>query len=554
MTQKKNKFESFVRIIVSLFAVFLMGVLSLASLFSTTGMNRIEDWQAMDSVVNRIRPGIESVWYYHDNILGNLIWLALGFFICFLIMPVIQKWSLKKEILFIMSWTVILGIIWVVSSQVAPSEDSGTVMSAAVRAAQDDFTWMEMPYFSKFYPFQMGYVLFSEILIRIHDLIEPTQTLMYLEVLNVFLLAGIYAGLLVLMDLLFADKKIRALTGIFMLFNTQAIIFCAFLYGIYPGLLFAVWAMVFEAAYFQTEKIRFIPLSALCIAIAYTIKPNYLICLIAMMIIAGVKCIGSLKNLKKMVICGAYIILSCLLPICFTKAVYARYSNISGIEIGDTMPLVSYIVMGMNEAENAPGWYTYWPTLTNFEVHNFKNKESAEASVEEIKKRLEIFSQDPIYRNEFFYRKFLSQWNETSYQSIWNNQVRMQYKEKGKLAAWICGDGEKKTKFFMDCYAQLIFWGVFIGCLFCMRKKSLMQMILPLVVIGGMMYHLLSESKSQYAMPYFILMMGFSAVGICGLYDKYQPLEYLKNMIKNRGKLHEGSDEIKQISESDSAA
>ncbi len=525
MTEKPTKFESFVRIVILLFAVFLTGVLTLASLFSTTGMEIIKEGEGSNTIVNTVKEGIESVWYYHDNIFANLVWLAVGFAACFSVMPFLKKLSLRKEMIFVSVWVIILGSVWVMSSQLCPSEDSGTVASASIRSARNDFEWMELPYFS-YFPYQMGYIFFGEMMIRLHNLFRETTNLLFLEILNVIFLAVTYAGILVLSKKLFKDERIHHLTAVLLLFSIQPIIFSTFLYGIYPGMMFAVWAVVFEVCYFETEKIRFVPLSAVCIALAYLIKPNYLICLIAMMIIVFVKAVGAVKQPKKLAVCLAYLILSCTLSFSFPNYVVSFYESRSGIALKESIPMTSFIAMGLNEAGNAPGWYSYVPTITNFENHEFHTKEASQASIEEIKNRLKYFSGNKHYRNEFFYKKFVSQWNETSYQSIWNNKVRMQYKEKGKIAQWVCNDGEQKTKAWMDIYTQLIFAGVLLGSVSCFRRKDLIQVIFPLIIIGGMMYHLLSESKSQYAMPYYILMTGFAAVGICWLYDRLTP--YLK--------------------------
>jgi hypothetical protein len=400
-----------------------------------------------------------------------------------------------------------------------PSEDSGTVTTASARSANNDFGWMELPYFS-YYSYQLGYILFNEILIRIYHHFSESTSLIFLEILNVIFLAGIYSGILVLTKKLFKDERIHQMTAFLMLFNLQPVLASVFVYGIYPGLLFAVWALVFEVCYFQTGKLKYIPLSAVCIAFAYTIKPNYLICLIAMLIIIISKMISALKNPKKLAVCGAYILLCCPLSFSLPNYIASSYESRSGQKLGEAIPMISFISMGMHESGNAPGWYNYIYTITNFENNQFQAKPAAEASVEEIKSRLQYFSENKEYRNEFFYKKFVSQWNETSYQSIWNNKVRMQYKEKGKLADRICNEEEKNVKYYMDIYAQFVFSGILLGSIACFKKKELMQVCFPLIVIGGMLYHLMAESKSQYAMPYYILMTGFAAVGFCWIYDK----------------------------------
>ncbi len=528
---KTTKSENFVRIIICLFAFFLIGILTFASLFSTTGMEIIGDGKAISNQVIQIPYGNESVWYYHDNILANLLWLGAGTAICFAVILRLKKMSLKLEILILSVWVILSGSIWVISSQVAPTFDSWQVADAAVQAANDNLGFMEYAYFS-YYPFQLGYVLLNEMLTRIYQLFAEVKNLLFLEIMNVLFLAGIYDGILVLNKKIFQDERIHQLTFLLFLFSIQPVISCSFIYGIYPGLLCAVWAIVFEAEYLRTEKIRFVLLSSILIALAYLIKPNYLICLIAMMIVAAVKLISSLKQPKIAAVCGAYILMSCCLSFSLPGTVVRFYESRSGICLKNSLPMISYISMGLSESDSAPGWYNENHTLGNFHNHDCNTEAAAEASREHIKDRLKTFSENTHYRDEFFYKKFVSQWNETSYQSIWNNKVREQYQEKKNPAKWICTDGEKSAKGYMDIYAQFIFTGVLLGCVACFRKKKLMQIIFPLIVIGGMMYHLLSESKSQYAIPYYILMTGFAAVGICWLYDKVMP--YLKTKLEKR--------------------
>ncbi|MBR1553801.1 MAG: hypothetical protein IJ644_00215, partial [Oscillospiraceae bacterium] len=107
MTEKTTKFENFVRIVVCLFAIFLTGVLTLASIFSTTGMEIVQEGEEKNNIVLTIQLGIETVWYYHDNIFANLIWLVIGFAVCFAVMPFLKKVSFRTEIIFVSLWVIV---------------------------------------------------------------------------------------------------------------------------------------------------------------------------------------------------------------------------------------------------------------------------------------------------------------------------------------------------------------------------------------------------------------------------------------------------------------
>lgn len=499
----ENKLEKTARLVISIFMILIMGFLTIVSLLHTTGMD--------------IVPEIESVSYLNDNFYLNILLLALSAAVCLIIMPLLKKMPLWVEIAVICIWTIILGLIWVYSSQSAPTEDSFHVTNASLLFADNDFSPLNEDYF-KNYSFQLGYVFFNEILIRIASIFTEVQNLLFLEALNVIFLAAVYAGILLINNKIFDDKRICHLTFFLLLFSFQPILFSSFLYGIIPGLMFAVWAVYFEISYLKESKIYQAILSAVFIALAVMIKSNYNIILIAILAMAFVKLFSRKKYIKDIV----YMVLCVVLAVSITPAVKSMYESKSGIDLGDSIPYVSWISMGMNEpsfAGCAPGWYNYSCTVTNFEENNFNSSEASKDSIENIKERLSYFISDPQYANDFFYEKIVSQWNETSYQSIWTNKVRGQYAEKGALASWVCNEGESAVSTFMDLYTQLIFAAVLFGVIMCTRNKNLFSTIFPLIILGGFLYHLISEAKSQYSIPYYVIMTGFAAYGLCCLYD-----------------------------------
>ncbi len=515
---------AFFRIVIAVFMLFLMGVLSMASVIGTTGMENIKEGQGRDTVVQQIRENIESVIFYNDNILANLIWLVVGFAVVYLIMPLLKKIPLWAELVIIAVWTIVLGFWWVQTSQVAPSEDSWIVSKTAIDFSKGDFSKITSDdrYFRNF-PFQLGFVLFEELLIRAAGMFGEVENLIFIQEISVVLLASSYVALLLMINRIFEDKRIRHTAFVLLLFCIQPIISCTFLYGIVPGMAFAIWAVYLEICFIQSEKwtakIIFGVLSALCITLSVVIKTNNLIVLVAMVILALVTAFRSRKSLFNLILSVVCVILCTTTP----DAVASMYEKRADTVLGDSVPMISWFAMGMQEASNAPGWYNGGATLGNLDSAGLNEKKAAEQSKGEIKKRIGDFANDPQYRNDFFYRKYTSVWNETSYQSIWNNTVRWQYKDKTGIAKWVCGDGEKSTKRFMDIFAQLIFILCFCGILYCMKKKNTYAMIMPLIVLGGMLYHLLAEAKSQYALPYFVWLTVFASCGFIFVYDKVKP-------------------------------
>lgn len=511
---KENFFMSFCRTFIGIIVLVFMAVLTFSSLFFTTGMEIVKAEDVQDSAIYRMKESLEWVVYYSDGFVGNLIWLAICIAACFLVLPLMKRLTLGQELVLIVTWTLYLGIFWVYSSMTAPSEDSYMVTGASFEFAKNNFDLLSDRYFSN-YSYQLGYVFFNEILIRIANTLGEPKNMIYLEIVNVIMLAAAYVGIILINKRIFKDRRVCDLTALLLAFAAQPIIFSVFLYGIIPGITFAVYAVLFMAIYLQTDKFRYAVPSAIFMALAVMTKSNNNIVLVSLVILT----LGAMFKRKKFVKDIAYLALTLALSLSISPAICNMYENRSGIELGDSVPYVSWFALGLNEAGNAPGWYNGGYTVGAMERSDFNAKEASRESMGEIKNRINYFSENPQYRHDFFYKKFVSQWNETSYQSIWNNIVRYKYDEPGRLATWVCGSGQKSVKRYMDVYAQLIFAAVFVGIISCLRNKNFLSVTFPLIILGGMMYHLLAESKSQYAMPYFILMIGFAAYGLTVIYD-----------------------------------
>ena len=49
------------------------------------------------------------------------------------------------------------------------------------------------------------------------------------------------------------------------------------------------------------------------------------------------------------------------------------------------------------------------------------------------------------------------------------------------------------------------------------RRRDAAQMILPLTILGGFLYHMIFEAKSQYIYVYALYMIPLAAQGLCAL-------------------------------------
>ena len=459
----------------------------------------------------------EGIIYHNDNFLINaLILISLLLCISFLI-KYLEKIPLWIQIIFMTAVVITAGTVWIFSAQLAPAEDSYTVTHAALMASEGDYSFVGENYFNNC-TYQLGYVFFCEILIKLFG--RGQQNLLYMGIINVIFLAAAYIGLVVIMGKVFKSKRIQTLTVFTLLFSLQPVIYSSFLYGVIPGISMVIFSLLFEIMYFQSDnktKYLWAALSAFCIAVSVMLKLNNNIALVAIILLAVV------KTFKKFRLSHlGYIALVLVLSLSVHPLINKMYENKSGIKLRSSIPMISYISMGMHYPENvagctAAGWYNPYYTSVLFEQNEWDTDKTSEISKQQIKDRIKFFSEHHREANDFFYEKNMSQWNEPTYSCIWLNAVRGRYNNPGKIAEYVCGDGAENVTEYMNIYQMLVFLSCLAGIFISLKKAKDMDIFscsLPLIVLGGFLFHMFSEGKSQYILPYFILLCGFSAYGL----------------------------------------
>lgn len=490
-------FASSAHVAVALLILIPFSVLASLSLVST-------------AVMSRDNSASELITFVFDNVFVNLTYLIVVLALFCAIAYLFGKISVKSISLLVPTAVLCLSVIWIATSLSAPTWDSLFVTEAGYKASNGDLSYLDQDYFRQ-YPFQLGYVLYNELISRVFDL---GGNYIVMQVFNAIELAVIYYLLISIVSKLSHSEAAQRLCAVLLLFAAAPIMFVTFTYGIIPGLMFTVLAIWLLLKYYENGKIPFAALSALSMGLACMLKMNYLIAAVAISAVVFLQLINR-RKLKQILTEAIYIVLVFVLSIGLQQLAIRQYEIRGGIDFGDGIPMTGWLAMGLSESVRAPGWYNGTYTVGAFNKANGDKDKASEIAIEEIKQRLELFDADKNYRNKFFTEKFLSQWNETTYQSIWNNQVRGQYGNKTFIAALVCGDGEDAAARYCDIYAQLIFVSIAIYMLTLIKRRfSHLELILPVTVFGGMLYHLLFEAKSQYALPYFILMIPLAAIGI----------------------------------------
>lgn len=515
-----NSSEDYAKKLICALMLIIMGFLFVDSFMNT--MHVVSD-----------NNTFEGIFLHHDNIFINACYFFIIFVGILVVVPYIEKIPIAYQLSVLSFVTVVCGTLWILTAQCEPHADSLYITDAAKQAANNDFEFFKGRYFND-YQYLLGSLLYFEIFIRLFG--SDHITVLYMQIPNLIYFALSYIGIIITLGKLFKSKRIQSIAVLTLFFCIQPALFSVFTYGLVPGFCFSVYAFLFEVMYFQCDtKKRYLWgfLSALSLTLAVVIKSNNYIILIAMLGMALVKFFNRHK-ISDIV----YIIIAAVMAVTAMPIIAKSYEARSGIKFSDSVPMTAWLAMGLDDPLNAagctaPGWYSGKHTAEQHMECGYDADKTADATKKAVKERINVFMNDYTYANDFFYEKITSQWNEPTYECLWLNWVRPKYNQnENSVYQAVAEKGAPYLIEYMNIHQQFVFFATLIGILLCFKKKDILCCGFILIILGGFLYHLLFEAKSQYILPYFLFMCGFSAVGTDYIYTKLD--EFVKNYKKSK--------------------
>jgi hypothetical protein len=216
--------------------------LSIVSLLHTVRIENVADDKAVRSSLYFILAGNESVIYHNDNMFLNIVYLFISLILICVLSSKLANIRLSYRLLFLFLGTLLLGTVWVLSSQSAPTFDSLEIVKAASAFGENDYSVLENGGYFKEYSFQLGYVFFCEIIMKLVKTFVSPENVIYLEVMNAFSLGAINVFVVKICDLTIRDERVSTAVTLMLALSCAPIISCSFIYGIIPGMFFAVIA------------------------------------------------------------------------------------------------------------------------------------------------------------------------------------------------------------------------------------------------------------------------------------------------------------------------
>ncbi len=432
------------------------------------------------------------------------------------------KWSPKIKIgifiVFILLY-IVGQIYWIQTRQAGPVYDQRYVYSDAINMYENKWEQIKHSSYLQLYPQQLT---LATVYVGLFKLFGTTSVKL-LQYGNVIANALTVIALLLITKQLGKQYKVsmgKTLVLIATFFTLPLL--SVFVYGDIMSIPMCLLASYFIMKYGMEKKIRYAILSAIFMSVAYMLRMNNLIYIIALFIYLLLE-LFSLKEknikliLQKIGIIIVFLVIA-VLPTNFTKSSLQAKLE---LEPNKQYPTEGFLYMGMEEGSRANGWYNEYAEWAFAD---------AEASKEQyknaIEKRIQHFSQNPKYFVEFYAKKIASMWAENTYQSLWYNQsynIQQTEEEVDEMQVLRIDAQVRRATERLLIFQKAIIWIIFGSSILVMikyRNKLSNEMILLITIfIGGFLFHTLWEAKSRYIISYIVALIPLASI-ILGEWDE----------------------------------
>jgi len=493
-------------------------VLLLHSIYSTSFVGRVmrEDGSTYGKTLNI--P--DSPW---KHLLVFMLVVVTGVIIC----RICRKYENRKEthgrqerkilaalclLLFCM------GAAWVGLTQMKPGSDPAKVYAIALEWRSGDFSAFEEGNYLFCYPFQSGIVLFYYLL----TFLFGTESYVGPQVVNALFLAVIYLLFSLMARLFWKDEgKLPVLIYVALMYWTPLFFFITYLYGILPGMACAVGAMYLAVRYLETRRRRYMALAALCIGIATVLKTNCLIYLVAVACFMVYDAVDALlqgghgkERIKRCVMSVGFILLMAL-GVWGCSGMTERYvERLSGYGMPEGEVMISWAVMGLQEAPKGPGDYNGYNGDV-FSRNNYDTELAARQSIADLRKIIRRMMENPLDEGAtFFARKTAYQWNDPTFISMERMRGRKSAIEiPAPVQSLINGQGSVILSVWLNYVQTLVLAGMLLYLLLNWNSRSLYELMGVVVFLGGYLFHMVWEASASYTIPYFAIMIPYAVKG-----------------------------------------
>lgn len=456
----------------------------------------------------------EHSFFLSDSIWTNLLTVLLGAVFCLLLRGLARRCGLAARLeedgyfrlcrRILLTLLGLLALVWVLATQFDLVADPLSVQRAAASVLKGKMTPFRTGGYISIYPHQMGLVWLSCPLAAVFGGMNS----MVFQLLNVLGVVLLYRELSECCALFGMSRGAQLGVVLLGILFYPFWLYCCFVYGNVLGMAFSVLAMRLELRFLRDGGLKRAFGSAGAACLAVLLKSNYLIFVIGMLVTALVELLRRFnwqRCVLPMLLIGALLFQS--------KVPVALAEKVTGYPLDKGMSTWAWIVMGVEESDRGPGWYSAYPWASLKEV-GFDGTRQEEKAKQIALTKLKYYAEHKREALDFFTRKTASQWNNPTFQSYWVAQTRP---SRISLPEWVKGflgrRAEAAASAWLNALQILILAGTLLWCALCRREQRQISLCFAVTFIGGFVFHLFWEAKCQYTLSYFVLLLPLASGG-----------------------------------------
>lgn len=478
----------------------LIGLLFLSSLMVQTIIYVVKyEWAEMIAV----RP-----WVY----LTLIGFIPLGILLNYLF----KKISSKQLFFLLAILFLIAGLVLIVLTTDKTRDDAVLVFRSAVQMNEGNFAALAKDGYLYRYPHQLGLATFERLIL----FLVPIPSMVVFFILNLFAVLLTHAMAWKISQLLFEEEQ-TVKWALFLSFAFIPQFFnILFVYGIGYSLCLASIGLYFLISYLKGHKPKAVLLAILFLGLSYWIRNNMIILLVALSLVLF---LDFLRQKKKRLL--LLIVLLFGFSLGLSKATSTYYQTVSSSNL-EGLPKIAWLAMGLQEAgqrNRQSGWYNGYVKKVYFKYDGDYQAVKKDAQ-KKIESHLAEFGKSPRYALEFFGTKWLTTWTESTFQSIWSGPSQPEKQPLfNQLTQSIYNGRWGYRIIYQISHAFLIFiYGGSLAYLCLIKPKEPIYLYAFIFLGGGVLFHLLWETKSQYATPYVYLLIPFATAGLTSLVGRFR--------------------------------
>lgn len=390
--------------------------------------------------------------------------------------------------------------------------DPKYVLDAANNINNGNYTDLEKSAYLGEYPFQLGLVSFERVLLKF------STNIAFFYFINLVFTMIIMVYFWKISKSIVAKNSVQNIVVILFILFLPHLFNILFVYGNVLGYMFLVLAVYFHLKTLQVGNLKNYLLVIIFGALAYIVKNNFEIGIIAMICVYLTRSLSNHKLfLMAMTLFLVIPVSNQILSSYYTKITHSKIAMNQGI------PKNSFIVMGLQESGNKAGWYSSY-TNKNYKKSGYNTAEAKKMAKKDLEKRLYFFKTHPEDFIKFLNKKYSSTWGDSMYQSVWI----------GPLATWggklktrvfraiYAKNGNSKTYYVLSQLSRLVNWLImsmsiiFVTFNVILKKRAINNYVLFALVFatGGFLFHTIWETKSQYVWQYVSMLIPLASLGI----------------------------------------